>query len=293
MTEQQTQQDSVAPRKSPPTKPAPKALDVPAILYSLDTRVICWFAAYYAFSCFVVEGNSQNRGVLQLLILVAILAVTFLAVRQIPPGKEYVYMVIRLALIVCFSAGAWNMVNGDVLLYLTAPQLLIFLGTSRGATALVLAIAAAFMPRGTDELVSALLTGRFHLSDLPLLYDWNGHCTTASIVAILGSGAYAVQAIREKIAGSPPSDSSGGNDDDDNESKSAPVDAVSNVVLPAGLPSVAEPQAGCYLAADRLKEIDALLLRLEGCSESARPLIDEISFRIEQLEDPNCSSSLR
>ncbi len=189
--------DPEPPPKAPIPKDKPAPLNVPAKLYSFDVRVTAFFTTFYGFHVLAVAGDPRHNGIVQIALLAGTAIATFLAINQIPPGKEFAYLITRIALIAIFSAGAFDLMNGDILLYLTAAQIFVILGSSRGVVALVVAVVVAFIPRGTDALFEQLLHGQLQLSNLSWLYDWNGHGTTASIVALLGCGGYALEKVRE------------------------------------------------------------------------------------------------
>lgn len=224
-----TEQTASVSAPNPVPQPKPAGVDFPAKLHNLDLRVLMWFAAFYGYYVFVVAGDPRHNGVLQISSLALITLVTVLAIKQVPPGKELAYMLIRVVLIAFFSFGCLNYVNGDILLYLTAPQLFLVLGKRRGLGPFLLALAAAFFPRGND-LVNETTNWQFDPLATHLMYDWNGHATTASIVALLGAGGYAIQSMREgpATAASAPEFSTD-NDEEDKASYHSIVSCVSEV----------------------------------------------------------------
>ena len=181
-----------------PKAPAPKPLpDFPAKLFAIDMRASIFFGAFYLVHAWVITGNPAHNAVLQTIWLLTSLLVTYLAATRRPPGKEDIYYSARILFITLFSIGAFDLINGDLLLFLTSAEVFVVLGTQRGIMPFLLAEVAAFVPRGTDQLLSAIASGKFSTADVGWLYDWNGHATTAAIVALLGVGSYAYARMSE------------------------------------------------------------------------------------------------
>lgn len=181
-------------------KPTPKApADFPSKLFFLDIRAFFFFAGFYLFHAWIVAGNPAGNVAIQALWLLGSVLATWLAANHKPPGKEAFWFCARIFLITLFSIGAFDSLNGDVLLFLTAAELFVVLGTAGGTGPFLLTVAAALVPRGTDQLIPAIASGKFSMQQLGWLYDLNGHCTTASIIALLGGAGFAYAKIRESM----------------------------------------------------------------------------------------------
>lgn len=184
----------IAPKPTP--KPAPLP-DLPAKLLSIDTRVTILFTGFYMIHTWIVAGDPAHNAAFQTILLGASLMAGYLAATHRPPGKEDIYYCARILFITLFTIGSFDLINGDFLLFLTSAEIFVLLGTQRGVMPFLLAEVASFVPRGTDQLMAAVASGKLSLSDIGWLYDWNGHATTASIVALLGVGGYAYARMRE------------------------------------------------------------------------------------------------
>ncbi|MBY0546711.1 MAG: hypothetical protein K2W95_05435 [Candidatus Obscuribacterales bacterium] len=178
-------------------EPPPLLLNLPANLLKIDVRISILFTGFYLVHTWIVAGDPARNAALQTILLVASLIAGFLGATGRPPGKEDICYGARILFITLFTIGSFDLINGDLLLFLTAAEIFVLLGTQRGIMPFLLAEVASFVPRGTDQLMAAVASGKLSLSDIGWLYDWNGHATTASIVALLGVGSYAYARMRE------------------------------------------------------------------------------------------------
>lgn len=184
----------IAPKPTPKPGPLP---DLPAKLLSIDIRGSILFTGFYLVHTWIVAGDPAHNAAFQTILLVASLIAGYLAATHRPPGKEDIYYCARILFITLFTIGSFDLINGDLLLFLTSAEIFVLLGTQRGVMPFLLAEVASFVPRGTDQLMAAVASGKLSFSDIGWLYDWNGHATTASIVALLGVGGYAYARMRE------------------------------------------------------------------------------------------------